>query len=208
LRGARPVAWLLDNAPVDPRWCLVHATHVDASESAQLARSGAVAGLCPTTEANLGDGLFPLTPYLGAGGAFGIGSDSHVSISPIEELRWLEYGQRLARRSRNVVAQASAPHVGENLFRDAIVGGAQAAQRRIGALAPGHRADFVVLDDAAPELVACDLAHLLDRVVFCGNRNLVRDVMVGGKWVVHGGKHVGEDRIAARYRQVVESLGA
>ena len=205
-RGARPVAWLLDNAPVDPRWCLVHATHVDHGESEQLARSGAVVGLCPTTEANLGDGLFPLTPYLGAGGAFGIGSDSHVSISPVEELRWLEYGQRLVRRSRNVVAHAAAPHVGENLVRDALVGGAQAAQRRIGALAPGHRADFVVLDDAAPELAGVAMSQLLDRFVFCGNRNLVRDVMVGGKWLVHGGRHIHEDRIAARYKQVVEGM--
>src|SRR5207253_561974 len=136
------------------------------------------------TEANLGDGLFPLSPYLGAGGAFGIGTDSQVSVSPIEELRWLEYGQRVARRSRNIVAHAGSPHVGENLYRDALVGGAQAAQRKVGALAPGHRADFLVLDDTAPELAGRDLKHLLDTLVFCGNRNLVRDVMVGGQWVV------------------------
>jgi formimidoylglutamate deiminase len=202
-RGARPVAWLLDNAPVDPRWCLVHATHMDASETEALARSGAVAGLCPTTEANLGDGVFTLMPFLEAGGAIGVGSDSQVSISPIEELRWLEYGQRLVRRARNVVASHETPHVGENLWREALVGGAQAAQRKLGALAPGHRADLLVLDDAAPELAGIPRAHLLDALVFSGNRNLVRDVMVGGQWQVRGGRHLDEERIAERFREVM-----
>ena len=170
------------------------------------ARTGAVAGLCPTTEANLGDGLFSLKPFLAAGGAIGIGSDSQVSISPVEELRWLEYGQRLARRSRNIVASHETPHVGENLWREALVGGAQAAHRKIGALSPGHRADLVVLDEHAPELAGVPRKEVLDTFVFSGNRNLVRDVMVGGKWLVHGGHHVHEERIAARYRQVIETL--
>jgi formimidoylglutamate deiminase len=202
-RGARPVAWLLDNAPVDPRWCLVHATHMDASETEALAQSGAVAGLCPTTEANLGDGLFSLPPFLAAGGAIGVGSDSQVSVSPVEELRWLEYGQRLWRRARNVIASHETPHVGENLWREALVGGAQAAQRRIGALAPGHRADLVVLDPDAPELCGVPRKELLDAFVFSGNRNLVRDVMVGGAWQVRGGRHRDEERIAERYREVM-----
>ena len=207
-RGARPVAWLLDNVEVDPRWCLVHATHVTRNEVAGLAASGAIAGLCPTTEANLGDGLFPMKAFLEAGGAFGIGSDSHVSVSPIEELRWLEYGQRLAALKRTVIARKGAPHNGENLLRGALLGGAQATGRKVGALAPGHRADVVVLDDEAPDLAARDPAHLLDTLVFSGNRNLVRDVMCGGRWVVRGGRHVAEDAIAARYRQVAAALAA
>ncbi|HET9482651.1 MAG TPA: formimidoylglutamate deiminase [Xanthomonadales bacterium] len=205
-RGARPVAWLLDNASIDARWCLVHATHLTRHEVSALAHSDAVAGLCPTTEANLGDGLFPLKAYIDAGGAFGIGSDSHVSVSPVEELRWLEYGQRLSMQRRTVMSRKGAPSTGENLWRGALSGGAKACGRKVGALAPGNRADLVVLDDTAPELAGRDLPHLLDTLVFAGNRNLVRDVMVGGRWVVRGGHHVAEDAIASRYRLVAESL--
>ena len=133
--GARPVRHLFDAAPVGPRWCLVHATHMDDSETAMLAHSGAVAGLCPTTEANLGDGLFDLGGYLTARGRFGIGSDSHVSISPIEELRWLEYGQRLGTLRRLVGASAEQPHCGARLWQGAVAGGARALGRRIGSLA-------------------------------------------------------------------------
>ncbi|HEX6834351.1 MAG TPA: formimidoylglutamate deiminase, partial [Rudaea sp.] len=134
LRNARPVEWLLDHAPVDARWCLVHATHMTPEETSALAASGAVAGLCPTTEANLGDGLFRLRPYLDAGGAFGIGSDSHISVSPVEELRWLEYGQRLNTRHRNIAVSESSDSVGENLWGDALYGGAEASGAAIGAL--------------------------------------------------------------------------
>ncbi len=207
-RNARPVAWLLDNAEVDPRWCLVHATHVTRSEIRGIADAGAVVGLCPTTEANLGDGLFPLRPYLDAGGAIGIGSDSHVSVSPVEELRWLEYGQRLAALKRNVTARKGTPHTGTNLWRGALVGGAQASGRPIGAIAPGHRADLIVLDDQAPELAGRDLDYVLDTLVFAGNRNLVRDVMVGGKWVVRDRQHRAEDDIARRFRQTTHDLAA
>ena len=206
-RGTRPVAWLLDNAPVDSRWCLVHATHVTADELQALARSGAIVGLCPTTEANLGDGVFPLRGLLDGGGSFGIGSDSHVSVSPVEELRWLEYGQRLAGLRRNVAASHDEPSTGAALWREALVGGAQASGRRIGALAPGHRADLLVLDEQAPELAAKRSGQVLDTLVFAGNRNLVRDVMVGGRWVVRAGAHVAGERIAARYRQVAQALG-
>ncbi|HRA37354.1 MAG TPA: amidohydrolase family protein, partial [Pseudomonadota bacterium] len=201
------VAWLLDNAPVDSRWCLVHATHVTADELQALARSGAIVGLCPTTEANLGDGVFPLRGLLDGGGSFGIGSDSHVSVSPVEELRWLEYGQRLAGLRRNVAASHDEPSTGAALWREALVGGAQASGRRIGALAPGHRADLLVLDEQAPELAAKRSGQVLDTLVFAGNRNLVRDVMVGGRWVVRAGAHVAGERIAARYRQVAQALG-
>jgi formimidoylglutamate deiminase len=203
IRNARPVEWLLDNAPVDHRWCLVHATHLDEREMRRLAASGAVAGLCPTTEANLGDGLFPLKAYLEAGGALGIGSDSHISVSPVEELRWLEYGQRLVTRHRNVSASAATPSTGEMLYARALAGGSQAAGGGIGAFAPGLRADVVVLDDAAPLLAGREPAQVVDTWLFAGNANLVRDVFVGGEQVVDAGRHRGRERIAQRYREVV-----
>ena len=163
-----------------------------------------MAGLCPTTEANLGDGLFPLTAYLEAGGALGIGSDSHISVSPVEELRWLEYGQRLATHHRNIAARGPGGSVGERLWAAALAGGAQASGSPIGALVVGHRADLLVLDDASPLLAARDAASVIDSFLFAGNSPLVRDVMVGGEWVVRGHRHRDEERIAARYRAVVE----
>jgi len=207
-RGARPVEWLFAHAEVDARWCLVHATHLTAAETAQLARSGAVAGLCPTTEANLGDGLFPLADYLDANGVLGIGSDSHISISPVEELRWLEYGQRLRSGHRNIAARAPAASVGETLWRAALRGGAQASGLPIGALCHGARADLIVLDDDSPLLAARDARSLLDSFVFAGNTPLVRDVMCGGRWVVRDFQHHDEARIAARYRATVNALSA
>ncbi len=207
-RGARPVEWLFEHAGVDARWCLVHATHLTAAEGAQLARSGAVAGLCPTTEANLGDGLFPLADYLDAGGTLGIGSDSHISISPVEELRWLEYGQRLATRHRNIAARHEGDSVGETLWRAALRGGARASGRPVGELREGARADLVVLDDSSPLLAARDERSVLDSFLFAGNTPLVRDVMVGGEWVVRDFRHRDEARIAARYRATVGALAA
>ncbi|MEA2688883.1 MAG: formimidoylglutamate deiminase, partial [Candidatus Eremiobacteraeota bacterium] len=164
--GARPVAWLLANHDVNARWCLVHATHMNASERDALASSGAVAGLCPTTEANLGDGLFPLAPYLTAGGAIGIGSDSNVSLSPVEELRWLEYGQRLTTRRRIVAATAAGESCGQTLYGRAARGGAIACGFRAGALEPGRRADIVALDDRGLPLAGAPPGELLDRYVF------------------------------------------
>jgi formimidoylglutamate deiminase len=206
LRGARPVEWLFDHAQVDARWCLVHATHLTEAETAQLARSGAVAGLCPTTEANLGDGLFPLAAYLDAGGSLGIGSDSHISVSPVEELRWLEYGQRLSTRRRNIAAREAGASVGETLWRAALAGGARASGLAVGALREGARADLIVLDDRSPLLAARDEASVLDSWLFAGNTPLVRDVMVGGRWQVRGFRHLDEERIAARYRATVAAL--
>jgi len=208
LRNARPVEWLYDHAGVDARWCLVHATHLTPGEMQQIARSGAVAGLCPTTEGNLGDGLFPLAAYLDAGGALGIGSDSHISISPVEELRWLEYGQRLHTHHRNVAARHGGDSVGETLWREALRGGAQASGAPIGALHAGARADLIVLDDASPLLAARDERSMLDSFLFAGNTPLVRDVMVGGRWQVRDFRHHDEERIGARYRAVVERLAA
>jgi len=206
LRNARPVEWLLDHAPVDPRWCLVHATHMTDEETRRLAETGAVAGLCPTTEANLGDGLFPLKDYLQAGGTLGIGSDSHISVSPVEELRWLEYGQRLVTRHRNISASTATPSSGETLYARALAGGAAAAGGALAAFAPGHRADFVVLDDASPLLAGRTPQQFVDTWLFAGNANLVRDVMVGGEWVVRERRHRDAERIARRYRDVVERL--
>jgi formimidoylglutamate deiminase len=204
--GRRPVEYLMEHITVDARWCLVHATHLDAAEVAALAHSAAVAGLCPSTEANLGDGLFPLAPFIAAGGRFGIGSDSHVSHSPVEELRWLEYGQRLAQQRRNVAASARQRDVGAFLWQGALQGGAQAAGRAVGALAAGHRADLLVLDCAHPNLEGVDPDEVLGRFLFCGNDNLVRDVLAGGRWVVQGGRHMAQDAIARRYRQAVHQL--
>jgi formimidoylglutamate deiminase len=202
------VEWLFDHAGVDARWCLVHATHLTEAETVQLARSGAVAGLCPTTEANLGDGLFPLAAYRDAGGTLGIGSDSHISISPVEELRWLEYGQRLSTRHRNIAARHEGESVGETLWRAALRGGTQASGLPVGALQPGARADLIVLDDSSPLLAARDERAVLDSFLFAGNTPLVRDVMVGGRWKVRGFQHRDEARIAARYRATVAALAA
>ncbi|WP_020651891.1 formimidoylglutamate deiminase [Massilia niastensis] len=204
--GQRPVAYLMEHAGIDERWCLVHATHLDDLEVAALARSGAVAGLCPTTEANLGDGLFPLEPFIAAGGRFGVGSDSHVSQSPVEELRWLEYGQRLLHQRRNVAVTRERRDVGEYLWQAALRGGAQAAGRRVGALEEGRRADLLVLDGVHPNLDGVQEADVLGRFLFCGNDNLVRDVLCGGRWVVQGGRHVAQDAIAQRYRQAINEL--
>jgi formimidoylglutamate deiminase len=204
--GARPVEYLMEQVALDQRWCLVHATHLAPPEVAALAASGAVAGLCPSTEANLGDGLFPLAPFIAAGGRFGIGSDSHVSHSPVEELRWLEYGQRLAHQRRNIAVGGAARDVGEFLWQGALVGGAQAAGRRVGALEPGRRADLLVLDSEHPNLDGIGAEDVLGRFIFCGNDNLVRDVLAGGRWVVRAGRHLAQDVIAQRYKHAIHEL--
>lgn len=204
--GRRPVQWLFDQLAVDARWCLVHATHLQRDELDLLAASGAVVGLCPTTEANLGDGIFPLADYIAAGGAFGIGSDSHISQSPVEELRWLEYGQRLLRQRRNVAVTAAQRQVGDFLWRGALAGGAQAAGREVGALATGKRADLLVLDDEHPNLCDGALEDVLGSFIFCGNDNLVRHVLAGGHWVVRERRHVAQQAIAARYKRALADL--
>lgn len=206
--GMRPVDYLMHQADVDARWCLVHATHLSDGERDRIAASGAVAGLCPTTEANLGDGLFPLAPYIAAGGRFGIGSDSHVSQSPVEELRWLEYGQRLAQQRRNVAVRGGERDVAAFLWQQALAGGAQAAGRRLGVLAQGRRADLLVLDSAHPNLDGVPADEVLGRFLFSGNDNLVRDVLAGGHWVVQGGRHKAQDAIAQRYKAAARTLHA
>ena len=198
--GARPVQWLLDHAPVDPRWCLVHATHVDPGEVAGIARSGAVVGLCPITEANLGDGLFPAGALLDAGGGFGIGSDSNVRIDAAEELRLLEYGQRLAHRQRNVLAR-DGRSTGRTLFDHALLGGAQALGAPAAGLAVGVAADIVAL---APDAEGASGDALLDRWIFA--RGGIDSVWRAGRLVVREGRHVARDAIAARYRETLRRL--
>lgn len=206
VHGVRPVRWLLDHAPVDRRWTLVHATHLDREETRALARSGATVALCPTTEANLGDGLFPLRDYLDAGGAWGIGSDSHVSVSPVEELRWLEYGQRLHGLRRNVAVAADSPGVGRTLLRGVYASGANATGQPVGQLAPGMAADWIVLDAAAPLFAGAREADVAERWLFAGNVNVVDEVYVAGRQVVAGGHHHAREAIAARYRRAVARL--
>ena len=206
--GQRPVQYLYDQLDIDQRWCLVHATHLQADEVTQLAASGAVAGLCPSTEANLGDGLFPLREFIDAGGRFGIGSDSHVSQSPVEELRWLEYGQRLLRQQRNIAATSEQRQVGDYLWLSALQGGAQAAGRKLGVLAPGRRADLLVLDDTHVNLAGVALSDVLGSFLFCGNDTLVRDVLCGGQWQVRAGRHVAQESIAAAYKRTLAQLRA
>ena len=204
--GRRPVEWLLESFDVGDRWCLVHATHMDAAETARLAGTGAAVCLCPSTEANLGDGLFPLQDFLRAGGNIAIGSDSHVSINPFEELRWLEYGQRLASQSRNIATLRDA-HVGRELYTRVLQGGAQAAGLAQRGLARGAPADLVVLDDNDPMLLGHDDDSLLDALVFSGYRLPIDRVMVHGDWCVIGGSHVERDAVRADFAAAVNRIG-
>jgi formiminoglutamate deiminase len=197
--GARPVQWLLDNAPVDSRWCLIHATHQTTDEIAWLARSGAVAGFCPITEANLGDGLSPAAAYIGAGGVFGIGTDSNVRIDVSEELRLLEYSQRLRDRARNVVGVEGVPSTGRTLFEGAVRGGAQALGAARAGLVEGASADFISLDVNSPTLAERHGDALLDSFIFAGG-STIDGVWRAGRKVVAGGKHVARDDVANRFR--------
>ncbi|MDA1117682.1 MAG: formimidoylglutamate deiminase [Proteobacteria bacterium] len=203
--GRRPVEWLLENASPDVRWCLVHATHLTPGETSALAKSGATVGLCPTTEGNLGDGIFPLLAYRAAGGRYGIGGDSHVSRDPVEELRSLEYVQRLVARRRNLVVGARTPAVGTTLWLEAAAGG-RVLGRRMGAIAPGLRADLVVLDAGQPDLAGKSGDAIANALIFSGATGLVRDVMVGGAWPVRGGRHAGEEMATVSYKKALAEL--
>lgn len=203
--GARPVAWLFEQCEVNERWCLVHATHIDDAEIATIARAGAVVGLCPSTEANLGDGLFPLKTFLELGGRIAIGSDSHVSINPFEELRWLEYGQRLITQSRNVAA-VRRPQTGRSLFDMALTGGALACGRSSDQLAEGGNADLVILDDDSPMLAGHTTKSFLDALVFSGFSLPIDRVMVDGRWCVIDGRQAGEEAAGAAYTAAAERL--
>jgi formimidoylglutamate deiminase len=202
--GARPVDWAVANLPVDGRWCMVHATQMTAAEVAALARTGAVAGLCPITEANLGDGIFDGPGWLAAGGRFGVGTDSNVRISLAEELRVLEYSQRLTLKARAVMADDRS--TGRLLWEGAVRGGAQAAGRGSGAIAVGAWADLLALDTGDLRLEGLEGDQLLDAFVFAGRDGLVRNLWSAGRHIVQGGRHIARDAIAERFRATMRRL--
>lgn len=203
--GRRPIQWLYDEFAVDHRWCLIHATHADDEEVTRMAKSGAVVGICPTTEANLGDGLFPAIDYARQGGRFGVGSDSHVSLSVVEELRWLEYGQRLKHERRNRLYSAARPNIGAFLYDACVAGGAQALGQPVGRIATGQRADLVVLDGAHPLMAHISGDDILSRWLFGGTDRLVKDVMVGGAWTVQDGRLAEEEAAGRRFADVIKA---
>jgi formimidoylglutamate deiminase len=187
--GRRPVEWLLDHAAVDRRWCLIHATHMTGAETAALARSGAVAGLCPVTEANLGDGIFAARQFCDAGGRFGIGTDSNVLVGVADELRQLEYGQRLKHRERNVLSGRQGFSTGRAMFDAALNGGTRALAQPAAGMAPGARADIVTLDTAHPSLAGRRGDAVLDGWIFAASAGAIDCVWAGGNKVVEGGRH-------------------
>ena len=206
--GLRPVAWLLANAGLDPRWCLIHATHMTPMETVAMARAGATAGLCPLTEASLGDGIFDGVDFLAAGGRFGIGTDSQIEITAPGELKQLEYSQRLRDRRRNVLAELEGQSTGRSLYERAAAGGARALDRGGGMLAVGQRADIVVLDGGHPDLCAVDGDRWLDAYVFVRGAACIATVIAGGKIRVAGGRHIAREPITARYVATIRRLGA
>ena len=204
--GQRPISWLYDNLDIDSRWCLIHATHADRFELASMANSGAVAWLCLTTEANLGDGIFPGVDYLAQSGRWGIGSDSHVSLNVVEELRWFEYGQRLRDQRRNRLTTSAQNSVGDVLYTQALQGGAQACGAAIGQLSAGYRADWLVLDGQDPYLAAAKNSELLNRWLFAGNTGQIRDVYVGGIARIVNGQHEQQQAAAADFLALLRQL--
>jgi len=206
--GARPVEWLYDHADVGADWCLVHATHVTEAERQAIVRSDAIVGLCPITEANLGDGLFPAREFLVEGGRFGVGSDSNVEIDAAAELRLLEYGQRLAHRGRNLLAAGAGESTGASLYRSALAGGGQALGRPTTGLAAGEVADIVSLTADDPFFAGRSGDAIFDSWIFGGGRRLVDCVWRGGVKQVEDGRHVARDAIDARYRRTIARLSA
>lgn len=205
--GARPVEWLIANAAVDARWSLIHATHADDAEVQAIAKSGAVVGLCPITEANLGDGIFPADVFADRGGAYGIGSDSNVLIDMTEELRLLEYGQRLRLHSRNVMACTSGLSTGEALYRGALDGGSRSLGVKA-ALTPRASADFVTLDTNHPNLALGTSANPLDAAIFGAGQRAIDGVWRRGCQVVAQGRHTKREAIVHRYGQALRALAS
>ena len=203
--GQRPVAWLLENFDVTDRWCLIHATHMTREETIAMAKSGVVAGLCPITEANLGDGPFNGPTYLKHGGAFGVGSDSNIRISLTEELRLLEYSQRLRDMARNVLVDGEGS-VGHTLYTGAASGGAQALGRDAGTIAVGKLADLVAVDRSNPTLCALRDDQLLDGICFAASDDVITDTWSAGRHMVQSGRHVSRDAIVAKYRRAINEL--
>lgn len=203
--GARPVEWVLSNMAVSERSCFIHCTQMTANETVGLAASGAVAGLCPITESSLGDGIFDGTRYLGAKGAFGVGSDSNIHISYWDELRTLEYSQRLRDRRRAMLATPSQS-TGRVLFDGSIAGGAQAAGRSSGVLKAGMWADMVAISTENEFLCARDGDTLLDSLIFSGGQQSTTDVWSAGRHIVQDGRHPKREQIVQRYMSVVKEL--
>lgn len=207
-RGRRPVDYLLDSLDIGPRWCAIHATHMSEEETSRLAGSGAVAGLCPTTEANLGDGVFLAARYLDAGGAIAIGSDSQITVGPAEDLRQLEYSQRLRDRARNVLAGGPHRSTGRTLLDATLAGGARAIVQPMGAIEVGKRCDIVVLDPDHPAMLGRADDEAVDTWIFSAGAPAVKDVIVGGKTVVRNRRHEREDAILSDFRRAIARLRA
>ncbi len=201
----RPVEWLHNHVGLNERWCLIHATHLNHDEIQMTAASGAVAGLCPSTEANLGDGIFPGVAFTQAGGRWSIGSDSHVCLSATEELRLLEYSQRLRDQQRNRLYNQSQTSVGDHLYTQALHGGNQACGIQLG-LAVGCRADFMVLDATHPLLMASQTPDLINRWLFACHDNLIKDVFVAGKPCIQDGHHELEDSSRGQFADVIKQV--
>lgn len=206
--GKRPVQWLLDNVELDKYWCLIHATHINESERKGIIAKEAIAGICPTTEANLGDGIFPTTAFLAEKGTIAIGSDSHISVNPIEELRWLEYAQRLIKQQRAILATDEEASVGQNLWQQAAVGGAQSTNSNTGCLAIGKQADLLVLDKNKTKLFANANKHILDSMIFASQQNPVSDVMVDGVWQIKAQQHSEQEQASDNFANLLVRLSA
>ncbi|MGB0495931.1 MAG: formimidoylglutamate deiminase [Kangiellaceae bacterium] len=202
----RPVEWLLNNYAVDQNWCLVHATHLTPDEIELTAKSGAVVGICPLTEANLGDGIFPTSEYSKLGGKFAIGSDSHIGINVAEELRLLEYAQRLTSHQRAVLVDEKCQSVGQYLYAKSSKDGASAISQNVGEIAVGKRADFLVLNEDEPSLFNKTGSFILDASIFACNSLPVKDVYVAGKMVIQNGQHKLQEECKAQYRKVLNKL--
>ncbi|MFW5926864.1 MAG: amidohydrolase family protein, partial [Wenzhouxiangella sp.] len=203
--GKTPASLLADEVGIDQRWCLIHATHASDSEVGLIAESGAVVGICPTTEADLGDGLFPVRSFLDRGGRVAIGSDSNLVTSAAEELRLLDWGQRLMQHERNVLCDEGA-HIGSSLWRQCAVAGAAALDQPAGRLAPGCRGDFVLLDDSHPMLQGLEPGQALDTLIFAHQPAMIDAVHVQGERVVDGGVHRERARLAGRIAQLRHRL--
>lgn len=204
--GKRPVQWLLDNVELDKYWCLIHATHIDDAERKGIIAKEAIAGICPTTEANLGDGIFPTTEFLAEKGTIAIGSDSHISVNPIEELRWLEYAQRLIKQQRAILATDEEASVGQNLWQQAAVGGAQSTNSNTGCLAIGKQADLLVLDKDKTKLFANANQHIIDSMIFASQQNPISDVMVHGIWKIKAQQHDEQKQASDNFAKLLVRL--
>jgi formimidoylglutamate deiminase len=206
--GRRPVDLLLDQDLLTQHWCVVHATHATAEELHGIAAAGAVVCVSISTEANLGDGFFDAARFLKMNGRLCVGSDSQSTVNPAEELRWLEYQQRLRKKRRGVLAAESESHVGTRLWRDAAQNGARALGQPVGSIAVGCRADWLVLDGGHPSMAGTSADGVLDRLLFAGGDQAIRDVMVGGQWVIKAGRHPADEQLQADFGRIMNNLSA